>query len=256
MVRTKRRKQTMKRTKPGSKKQKPVATTIPEVQDMKELIFAQEYLTDLDPIGAALRTGMISMRLKMDEQETEALKIFNRPSVQQHIRKAISDRMVRIGITEDSLLTRLNTMANLDPMSLKDEYGDWKPLEQIHPEARKCIQELKVKTKYEKKNGRTVAVSSVADLKLYSALDALKTLLNYQKGESDNKPSINYNQFNIGNQVNSNNQTTNNTVQQIDMSDFTDLELQVIRKMSGNQDPHEFLELQQIESQYYDASPA
>lgn len=257
MKRTRGQKQsTMKRTKPGSKKQKPVATVIPEIQDMKELIFAQEYLTDLDPVGAALRTGLVSMRLKMDEQETEALKIFNRPTVQQYIRKAIQDRMVRIGITEDSLLTRLNTMANLDPMTLKDEYGDWKSLEAIPPETRKCIQELKVKTKYKKVNGEDVPVSHTADIKLYSALDALKTLLNYQKGEIENKPNINYTQFNICNQVNSNNQTTNNTVQQIDMSDFTDLELQVIRKMSGNQDPHEFLELQQIESQYYESASA
>ena len=256
MVRTKRRKQTMKRTKPGSKKQKPVATTIPEVQDMKELIFAQEYLTDLDPIGAALRTGMISMRLKMDEQETEALKIFNRPTVQQYIKKAIQDRMVRIGITEDKLLRELNNMACFDPISLRDECGDIKAMEDIAPDVRKCIQEFKYKVQYKQVKGEKVPVGHISEVKLYSKLDAVKTLLNHFKGESEDKPNINYNQFNIGNQVNSNNQTTNNTVQQIDMSDFTDLELQVIRKMSGNQDPHEFLELQQIESQYYDTSPA
>ena len=256
MVRTKRRKQTMKRTKPGSKKQKPVATTIPEVQDMKELIFAQEYLTDLDPIGAALRTGMISMRLKMDEQETEALKIFNRPTVQQYIKKAIQDRMVRIGITEDKLLRELNNMACFDPISLRDECGDIKAMEDIAPDVRKCIQEFKYKVQYKQVKGEKVPVGHISEVKLYSKLDAVKTLLNHFKGESEDKPNINYTQFNIGNQVNSNNQTTNNTVQQIDMSDFTDLELQVIRKMSGNQDPHEFLELQQIESQYYDTSPA
>jgi len=257
MVRTKRRKQTMKRTKPGSKKQKPVATTIPEVQDMKELIFAQEYLTDLDPIGAALRTGMISMRLKMDEQETEALKIFNRPTVQQYIKKAIQDRMVRIGITEDKLLRELNNMACFDPISLRDECGDIKAMEDITPDVRKCIQEFKYKVQYKQVKGEKVPVGHISEVKLYSKLDAVKTLLNHFKGEADqDKPNINYNQFNIGNQVNSNNQTTNNTVQQIDMSDFTDLELQVIRKMSGNQDPHEFLELQQIESQYYESASA
>lgn len=246
---------TMKRTKPGSKKQKPVATTIPEVQDMKELIFAQEYLTDLDPIGAALRTGMISMRLKMDEQETEALKIFNRPTVQQHIRKAIQDRMVRIGITEDKLLRELNNMACIDPMDLKADNGDFKALEDIPADIRKCIQKLKVSVKYKQKDGQKIPVGHTTNIELYSKLDAVKTLLAHFKGDIENRPNINYNQFNIGNQVNSNNQTTNNTVQQIDMSDFTDLELQVIRKMSGNQDPHEFLELQQIESQYYDACP-
>lgn len=256
MVRTKCREQTMKRTKPGSKKQKPVATTIPEVQDMKELIFAQEYLTDLDPIGAALRTGMISMRLKMNEQETEALKIFNRPTVQQYIKKAIQDRMVRIGITEDKLYRRLDKMAFLDPKALKDEFGNWKALEDIDSETRMCIQELKVKTKYKKINGQTVAESSTEDIKVYSALDALKTLLNHFKGEMENKPNINYNQFNIGSQVNSNNKTVTNSIQQIDMSDFTDMELQVIRKMSGDQDPQEFLELQQIERQYYESAAA
>jgi hypothetical protein len=249
---------TMKRTKPGSKKQKPVATVIPEVQDMKELIFAQEYLTDLDPIGAALRTGLVSMRLKMDEQETEALKIFNRPTVQQYIKKAIQDRMVRIGITEDKLLRELNNMACFDPIALKDEYGDFKALEDIPADIRKCIQELKVNVKYKQKNGQKIPVGHITDIKLYSKLDAVKTLLSHFKGDADNKPNINYTQFNIGNQVNSNsnNITTNNTIQQIDMSDFTDEELQIIRKMSGNQDPYEFIELQQIERQYYDAFPA
>lgn len=248
---------TMKRTKPGSKKQKPVATTIPEIQDMKELIFAQEYLTDLDPIGAALRTGMVSMRLKIEEQEHQALQIFNRPRVQQYIKKAISDRMIRIGITEDKLLRELNNMASIDPMDLKADNGDWKAIEDISPDIRKCIQELKVKTKFQKKNGQQIPISQTTDIKLYSKLDAVKTLLSHFKGEAEQeKPSINYNQFNIGNQVNSNNQTTNNTVQQIDMSDFTDLELQVIRKMAGNQDPHEFLELQQIERQYYESASA
>jgi hypothetical protein len=246
----------MKRTKPGSKKQKPV-TTIPEVQDMKELIFAQEYLTDLDPIGAALRTGMISMRLKMDEQESEALKIFNRPTVQLYIKTAIQDRMVRIGITEDKLLRELNNMACIDPMDLKADNGDFKALEDIPADIRKCIQELKVRVKYKQKNGQKIPVGHTTDIKLYSKLDAVKTLLAHFKGEADqDKPNINYNQFNIGNQVNSNNTTTNNTVQQIDMSDFSDEELQIIRKMSGDQDPYEFIELQQIERQFYDTSPA
>lgn len=257
MKRTRGQKQsTMKRTKPGSKKQKPVATVIPEIQDMKELIFAQEYLTDLDPVGAALRTGLVSMRLKMDEQETEALKIFNRPTVQQYIKKAIQDRMVRIGITEDKLLRELNNMVCFDPISLRDECGDIKAMEDIAPDIRKCIQEFKYKVQYKQVKGEKVPVGHISEVKLYSKLDAVKTLLAHFKGDTESKPNINYNQFNIGNQVNSNNQTTNNTVQQIDMSDFTDLELQVIRKMSGNQDPHEFLELQQIESQYYESASA
>ena len=245
------RNQKMRRTKPGSKKQKLVATVIPEVQDMKELIYAQEYLTDLDPIGAALRTGMVSMRLKMDEQESEALKIFNRPTVQWHIKKAIQDRMARIGITEDKLLRELSNMACIDPISFRDECGDIKSMEDIAPDVRKCIQEFKYKVQYKQVEGKKVPVGHISEVKLYSKLDAVKTLLAHFKGDIENKPNINYNQFNIGNQINSNNQTTHNTVQQIDMSDFTDLELQVIRKMSGNQDPHEFLELQQIESQYY-----
>lgn len=250
------RNQKMKRTRNGTKKKKPVATIIPEVQDMKELIYAQEYLTDLDPIGAALRTGMVSMRLKMDEQESEALKIFNRPTVQWHIKKAIQDRMARIGITEDKLLRELNNMACIDPISFRDECGDIKSMEDIAPDVRKCIQEFKYKVQYKQVEGKKVPVGHISEVKLYSKLDAVKTLLAHFKGDIENKPNINYNQFNIGNQINSNNQTTHNTVQQIDMSDFTDLELQVIRKMSGNQDPHEFLELQQIESQYYESASA
>ena len=257
MIRTTGQKnQKMKRTRNGTKNKKKPATTISEVQDMKELVFAQEYLTDLDPIGAALRTGMISMRLKTKEQETEALKIFHRPIVQKHIKKAISDRMARIGITEDKLLRELNNMATIDPMDLKAENGDWKAMEDIPKDIRKCIQELNTRTNFKKVNGTKVPVIQTTRIKLYSKLEAVKTLLSHFKDEAADKLNINYNQINIGNQVNSNNRTTNNTVQQIDMSDFTDLELQVIRKMSGNQDPHEFLELQQIERQFYEPVPA
>jgi len=252
----KRKQTTMKRTRINGKK---IALTSQpsEVLEIKELLFSQEYLTDFDPVGAALRTGMVSIRLEMKEQEQQAIEIFNRPTVQQHIKKAIQDRMVRIGITEDKLLRELNNMACIDPMELKAENGDWKALEDIPSDTRKCIQELKVHTKFTRKNGQKIPVAYTTDIKLYSKLDAVKTLLNHFKGESENKPNINYNQFNIGNQINSNsNNTTNNTVQQIDMSDFSDLELRVIRKMAGNQDPHEFLELQQIESQFYAAATA
>jgi hypothetical protein len=165
--------------------------------------------------------------------------------------------MVRIGITEDKLLRELNNMACIDPMDLKADNGDFKALEDIPADIRKCIQELKVRVKYKQKNGQKIPVGHTTDIKLYSKLDAVKTLLAHFKGEADqDKPNINYNQFNIGNQVNSNNTTTNNTVQQIDMSDFSDEELQIIRKMSGDQDPYEFIELQQIERQFYDTSPA
>ena len=248
----------MKRTRFKDKRRKkhqPIQQ-VPEVMDMKELIFSQEYLIDLDAVGAGLRSGLVSMRLKQKEQETEALRVFNKPSVQAHIKKALRDRMARIGITEDSLLSGLNDMANLDPMELKHDNGDWKLLEEIRPEVRKCIQELKVKVQYKQKNGEQIPTGHTVDIKLYSALDARKTLLTYLKGEQEDKPNINYNQFNIGNQVNSNNTQTNNVVQQIDLSDFTDMELRVIRKMSGDQDPAEVLELQQLEAQYYDASPA
>lgn len=199
---------------------------------------------------------MISMRLTIKEQETEALKIFNRLTVQQHIKKAIQDRMVRIGITEDRLLRELNNLACIDPMDLKAENGDFKSLEDIPVDVRKCIQELKYRVQYKQVDGKKVPVGHISEVKLYNKLDAVKTLLSYFKGESENRPNINYNQFNIGNQVTSNNTTTNNIVQQIDMSDFTDIELQVIRKMSGDQDPQEFLELQQIERQFYDVPPA
>ena len=249
---------TMKRTKFKAKrrsKHQPIQQ-VPEVMDMKELIFSQEYLMDLDPVGAGLRSGLVSMRLKQKDQETAALEVFNKPSVQAHIKKALQDRMGRIGVTEDNLLCELKNIAFFNVSDLTDENGDLKDLHNLPRSVSGVIQEFEYKVLYSKQNGKRVPTGHLTKVKLHDKLNALKTLITHMKGEQDNKPSINYNQINIGNQVNSNNTQTNNVVQQLDLSDFTDTELRVIRKMSGDQDPADVLELQQLEAQYYDASPA
>jgi len=249
----------MKRTRFKDKRRKkkhiPIQQ-IPEVLDMKELIFSQEYLMDLDAVGAGLRSGLVSMRLKQKEQETEALRIFNKPSVQAHIKKALRDRMGRIGVTEDNLLCELKNIAFFNVADLTDDNGDLKDLHNLPRSVSGVIQEFEYKVIYGKQNGERVPTGHLTKVKLHDKLNALKTLMTHMKGEQEDRPNINYNQINIGNQINSNNTQTNNIVQQIDLSDFTDLELRVIRKMSGDQDPADVLELQQLEAQYYDATPA
>lgn len=249
----------MRRTKTNGKSKKlsrTPAARIPEIDEMKELIFAQEYLTDLDPVGAALRTGLISMRLSLEDQEEQAHRIFNRPTVQQHIRKAIKDRMATMSITEDKVLRELSNLAFFNMADLTDQHGDFKDIHSMPRSVSCAIQEMEYKVLYAKKNGERIPTGHITKVKLHDKLSSLKTLLTHMAGKLEDRPNINYNQFNIGNQVNSNNTTNNNTVQQIDMSDFTDLELQVLRKLSGDQDPLEIIELQQLESRYYESEPA
>jgi hypothetical protein len=150
----------------------------------------------------------------------------------------------------------LNKIAFFNLSDLTDDNGNLKDLHNLPRSVSGVIQEFEYKVIYGRKNGERVPTGHLTKVKLHDKLNALKTLITHMKGEQEDRPNINYNQINIGNQINSNNTQTNNTVQQIDLSDFTDLELRVIRKMSGDQDPADVLELQQLEAQYYDASPA
>jgi len=240
-------------TKPLRKTtKKTTETDIPEITDIKEILFATEYLTDLDPIGAGLRTGMISMRLQTKIQKKQAQQIFMRPSIQQYIKQGLQDRLARVGITEDKILREVGNIAFFDMADLLSDTGEIKQMHDIPKEVRAAIQEMEYKVTYTQIDGMKITTGSVTKVKMYDKLNSLKTLLSQINGQTENNTNVNYTQYNIGNTT-THNKTTNN-VARIDMSDFSDIELKVIRKMSGNQDPSELIELQELEAAYF-ASP-
>ena len=233
----------------------PLEKPLPEITEMKELIFAHEYLTDLDPVGAGIRSGLISMRVRPKEQEAQAVKIFQRQSVQAHIKGAIQDRIARTGITEDKVLRELGNLAFYNFADFINEEGDYKDIRDLPRDLSCVIQELEYKVIYGRQNGQRVANGHITKLKTYDKKAALSALLGHLTGKASEAAPINYNQFNIGQKVNGNIGQQNVKNKQLDMSDFTDIELQVIRKMTGGQDPAEVIELQRLEAEYYEPQP-
>lgn len=230
-----------------------LSPALQEVAHMKEQMFAHEYLADLDPVGAGLRSGMVSMQLDYKTQETLAAKIFHRPAVQTLIKAALKDKLLCNGVTEDKVVRELANIAFFDIGDLTDETGDFKPIHSLPREVRSVIQEMEYKVLYRRENGQQIPQGHITKVKLHDKLNSLKQLLSRLSGKDGDRPHINYNQFNI------NSQTINNTVninRPLDMSEFSDAELAVIRKMAGNQDPMDLIPLQQIEAQYYESESA
>jgi phage terminase small subunit len=69
----------------------------------RKAIFAKEYLTDLNATQAAIRAGYSPKTAKQ-----QALRLMNRPDVQECIQQAMKEREERTNITADYVLTTIH----------------------------------------------------------------------------------------------------------------------------------------------------
>lgn len=226
---------------------KPPVEEIGEISQIKEIIFANEYLTDLDPVGAGLRSGMIDMMVSTSQQEAQAKEIFQRESVQMQLRTAVENRIMRTQVTEDKVIRELANLAFFDRGELYDEDGMLLPMNKIPKHARMCIAELEQKVTYTKdEDGNKIPKHSVIRARCYDKVPSLKLLLQHLGNPIPNngkKGTVNYNQFNITQNASGNGPVQNN----LDLSDFTDDELRVMHKMTGVGTDDNVLELENLE---------
>lgn len=245
----------MKRTKQPDKREKAPAA---KWCDPREVVFAHEYLVDLDVVGAAVRSGLMKLgEVKDPDTRAELAKdIFQRPQVQNYITQLVEDRMSRAKVTADKTVREVARIAYFDPISLLREDGSFKGLHEMPAGARAAISEIKYKEVFNGK-GKDEPVGRIVQVKVHDKLSSLQVLMRHLGllGKEGNGASgglsINYNQFNV-----TQNTTNNTTVQdRVDLSDFSDEEMRVLKKMVGDSDPTDVYDLVALEEQYSD-SPA
>lgn len=71
-------------------------------KENKRMLFAREYLIDLNATQAAIRAGYSPKTAKQ-----QALRLINRPDVQEYIQQAMKEREERTNISADYVLTTI-----------------------------------------------------------------------------------------------------------------------------------------------------
>lgn len=220
----------------------------------REVLFVHEYLIDLDIQGAAIRARLVSENCNKKKRQEAAQNLFNEPRIQTYLDQAIAERITRTQITEDKVLSELANIAFYDPIDMFRTDGTLRTIQDMPKSIRQAISEIEYKGIYAGQGNDRVKTGYVAKIKLHDKLSANKTILSHLgKLPAETNYNVNYNQYNV---QQNNVQNTTNTTNQIRMEDFTREELDVLKKMTGHEDPEEILELQEIEDKYTNDSAA
>ena len=226
-------------------------------QEIQYQLFATEYLIDYDPISAALRTNLITMNTPLPEQQKQANALLQNPFVQEAIKNALQYRLKRLQATEDKIVAELSAMAFFNVTDIVDQTGDVKKLHDLPKSISGVIQELEYKVSYQKnKEGIKEPSGHTTKVKLYDKLAALKSLLQYINGEygkTSSKP--NYEQYIINN-INTTSKTQKE-LHQLNLDNFTDVELKVLRKMTDNTFPEttsDIIDLERLEIDHLESN--
>lgn len=241
----------MRRTKPPKIQKNKSDININTIDSLtapiKEAHFIQEYIHTLDLEQAAVNAGVINPDAPKSQKQKAIQDILYR--VREHLNDIIQNRIHRLQITDDKIILELANIAFADPGTVFREDGTIVPLHEMPPETRRCIQDItffrKSKEEEEREQNGEVVHPNIKDIKMYDKQSALQTLLKHLTGNLNSNVNIN-NTFNqIGQQNNLNIQQNN-----VDLNDFSDEELKVLRKMIGDEDPYEILNLEEIEKTY------
>lgn len=224
-------------------------------QEIQYQLFATEYLIDYDPISAAIRTNLIPMDTPLYKQQSMANKLLQNPYVKDAIKNALEYRLKRLQATEDKIVAELSSMAFFNVSDIVDENGDVKKLHTLPRHISGVIQELEYKVTYKKgKSGIKEPDGHATKVKLYDKLSSLKALLQYINGEYGNKNRANYEQLIINNTI----QPNRTELSTLNLSEFSDEELKVLRKMTDSTNieytTHDIIELERLETNHLESN--
>lgn len=206
----------------------------------QEIYFCHEYLTNLDIVEAAIRSRFVKETASAIAKNKVANDLFNREGVKEYLGYIMLQRSARTMITTDMVILELAKIAFFDPIELYDENGFYKKIDEMSVRARACVKKFSVD-----ENGRPNSIE------LHGKLQALEAILNHNKVAGD---TINNLQVNYNTQVNNDNREM-----RLDLSSFSNEELDVMRKMVGGEvevDNDGFLLLEQIESDQWQSQHA
>lgn len=102
--------------------------------------FIEEYLIDLDPRQAAIRSGV-----PVAHAPQRGASYMRHPLVREAIGRAIAERSKRVGLNADRVLARLGALALGDPTSIFNENGGLKKIGDMDPNDRLLIAGVKTR---------------------------------------------------------------------------------------------------------------
>lgn len=222
--------------------------------DAMEVHFVHEYLISLDLVDAATRARLISEHGTKSQRWRRAKAIFDTERVQNYLQKCAREKAARAQVTDEGVINEVAKIAfhNYDKADAFYQDGTPKHMLEMPPEVRHAISEIDYETVYAGTGKNKVKTGYVTKIKFIDKdkdkLQALQTLLKYLGHLSpEGGLKVNYNQFNQYNQQNNNLQINGNV--QIDLSDFTEQEVQTALKLLGENDPDDIQQLHDIEQQ-------
>jgi phage terminase small subunit len=189
----------------------------------QQLLFAQEYIVDLNATQAAIRAGY-----SVKSASCIGGELLQKPEIARAIRGAMDARCARTQITADRVLQELARIGFADPKDLYDQDGDLIPVADLPEDLRHAILEMKVhveKTSSRRDQGERAGdseettVAYVKHVKLNPKIPALEKLAQHV-GVCQTKFQMDIN-------------SVHQHQHQINISDLSDDELRVILKLAG-----------------------
>jgi phage terminase small subunit len=105
----------------------------------KQARFVAEYLKDLNATQAAVRAGY-----SPKTAASQAHDLLRKPEIAAAVENGQGAQFQRLALDADEAMRINAEIARFDPAVLQDEAGNYKPLKDLPPEARRCIRRIRV----------------------------------------------------------------------------------------------------------------
>ena len=206
-----------------------------------EIVLVQEVLARRPIEDAVVKAGIASEGIgyKMRKADGEAVLALDR--VAEYYRKELMNRAARTRVTNDRILSEMAGKAFYDKADAFHRDGTPKNMLEMPKDVRDSISEIWYESIYVGKGKDRVKTGYVTKIKFDDKLPALQSLLKANNPESG--PAVQINTYQ------QNNYTYNDDRTQVDLSDFSEQELDMAKRLTGAEDDEEVAELIQVEQQ-------
>lgn len=181
-----------------------------------ELLFAQQYAIYRDGYQSLKSAGLLpqgTIREQIRQSKVITRQLLSNIYIQKAIQTAVLEKIKRMEVTEDKVISQLSRIAFFDPKNLIDGTGKFKQMEQMDLDTRSCITEITHKSLFGEKNkqsGCRAIVGRVTKVKFADRIPALKLLLEkILNNYSRDKNNIHIGDVNISNDFS---QSVNNDI--------------------------------------------
>ena len=206
-----------------------------------EIVLVQEVLAGRVIEDAVFRAGLMSESVAKHRRKSEGKAILALDRVAEYYRKELMNRATRTRVTNDRILSDMAGLGFYDKADAFHGDGTPRHLLEMPKEVRDSISEIWYEGIYAGKGKDRVKTGCVTKIKFNDKLPALQSLLKANNPESG--PAVQVNNYQ------QNNYTYNDNHTQVDLSDFSEQELDMAKRLTGAEDNEEVAELIQIEQQ-------